>query len=217
MFTGIIEEIGTVFETLHIGGGVQLTIEAQKTAAELRVGDSVAINGVCQTVIGKETRRFTVIAVEETLIKTTIGMMKSSSRVNLELPMLLGDRLGGHIVSGHVDCVGEIESVTMRDTSWITRISIPSQFEKYVIPVGSIAIDGVSLTIASIERSCVTVSIIPHTMEQTIFSLYSPKTRVNIEFDLIGKYIERLMSTRVGRLSTDQISIDQLKTWGYKD
>jgi riboflavin synthase len=214
MFTGIIEEIGTVSEALSIGGGVQLTVEAPKTAAELRVSDSVAINGVCQTVVEKETRRFKVVAVEETLMKTTMGSMKVSSRVNLELPLRLGDRLGGHIVSGHVDCVGEIESVASRDTSWIVRISIPSQFEKYVIPVGSIAIDGVSLTIASIEPSLVTVSIIPHTMEKTIFSLYTTKTRVNLEFDMIGKYIENLVSSKGGRL-TAPISIDQLKTWGY--
>ena len=214
MFTGIIEEIGTVCETLSIGGGVRLTVEAPKIAAELRVSDSVAINGVCQTVVEKETRRFTVVAVEETLMKTTIGSMKVSSRVNLELPLRLGDRLGGHIVSGHVDCVGEIESVAMRDTSWIIRICIPSQFERYVIPVGSIAIDGVSLTVASIETSLVTVSIIPHTMEKTIFSLYTTKTRVNLEFDMIGKYIENLLSPKGGRL-TAPISIDQLKTWGY--
>ena len=102
----------------------------------------------------------------------------------------------------------------MRDTSWIIRICIPSQFERYVIPVGSIAIDGVSLTVASIETSLVTVSIIPHTMEKTIFSLYTPKTRVNLEFDMIGKYVESLLSTKGGRM-TAPISIDQLKTWGY--
>jgi len=214
MFTGIIEEIGTVSEALVIGGGVRLTVEAPKTAAELRVSDSVAINGVCQTVVEKGTKRFTVLAVEETLLKTTIGSLTVSSRVNLELPLRLGDRLGGHIVSGHVDCVGEIESVTMRDTSWIARISIPNQFERYVIPVGSIAIDGVSLTIASMERSVVTVSIIPHTMENTIFSSYAPKTRVNLEFDMIGKYIESLMNASGGRMTTP-ISTDQLKTWGY--
>jgi len=214
MFTGIIEEIGTVYGTLSIGGGVRLTVEAPRAAAELRVGDSVAINGVCQTVVEKGIQRFTVVAVEETLIKTTMGSMKVSSRVNLELPLRLGDRLGGHIVSGHVDCVGEIESVAVRDNSWIFRICIPSRFERYVIPVGSIAIDGVSLTVASIETSFVTVSIIPHTMENTIFSLYAPKTRVNLEFDMIGKYVENLLSPKGGRMTTP-ISIDQLKTWGY--
>jgi riboflavin synthase len=216
MFTGIIEEIGTVYETLSTRGGVRLTVEAPKTASELRVGDSVAINGVCQTVIEKKARRFTVVAVEETLMKTTIGSMKASSRVNLELPLQLGDRLGGHIVSGHVDCVGEIESVAIRDTSWIIRICIPSQFERYVIPVGSIAIDGVSLTVASIENNFATVSIIPHTMEKTIFSSYTPRTRVNLEFDMIGKYIESLLITKGGQLAAP-ISIDRLKTWGYNE
>jgi riboflavin synthase len=214
MFTGIIEEIGTVYKAIATGGGVQLTVEAPKTTAEIRVSDSVAINGVCQTVVETATTCFTVVAVEETLAKTTMGSMKVSSRVNLELPLQLGDRLGGHIVSGHVDCAGEIESVAMRDTSWIVRISIPSQFEKYVIPVGSIAIDGVSLTIASFETGVVTVSIIPHTMENTIFSSYAPKTRVNLEFDMIGKYVESLMNAKGGRMTTP-ISIDQLNTWGY--
>jgi riboflavin synthase len=214
MFTGIIEEIGTVSKAIATGGGVQLTVEAPRTTTEMRVGDSVAINGVCQTVVETETTRFAVVAVEETLAKTTMGSMKVSSRVNLELPLQLGDRLGGHIVSGHVDCVGEIESVAMRDSSWIVKISIPSQFDKYVIPVGSIAIDGVSLTIASIETGVITVSIIPHTMENTIFSSYAPKTRVNLEFDIIGKYVESLMNMK-GGVKTSPISIDQLKSWGY--
>ena len=215
MFTGIIQEIGTVQEALPIGGGIRLTIEAHQTASDLKTNDSVSVNGVCQTVVDTKDRRFTVVAVEETLLKTTLGSLGRTSRVNIELPLRLGDRLGGHIVSGHVDCVGEISSIERRDTSWLFRVSVPRQFKRYVIFVGSIAIDGVSLTVASIEGDIVTVSIIPHTMQKTIFSSYTPQTRVNLEFDLLGKYVERLLESRSTDVPANPISAEQLKMWGY--
>lgn len=215
MFTGIIQEIGSVYEAISIGGGVRLSINGPMSARDINVNDSIAINGVCQTVVGKERSRFTVVAVEETLLKTTLGSFKPASRVNLELPLRVGDRVGGHLVSGHVDCVGDIESILERGTSWLFRIRIPNEFQHHVIPVGSIAIDGVSLTVAAIDGNVVTASIIPHTMDNTIFSEYRAQTRVNIEFDMIGKYVERLVGIRRSPETTDTISSNQLEAWGY--
>lgn len=214
MFTGIIQEVGSLAAVDRIGAGVRLTVEASRTANELCVNDSVSINGVCQTVVHKDGSRFAVVAVEETLGKTTLGGLTACSSVNLELAMQLGDRLGGHLVSGHIDCVGQVTAILPRETSWLFKIAIPTRFERYVIPVGSIAIDGVSLTIAAIDGNLVTVSIIPHTMENTVFSSYGLHTAVNLEFDLVGKYVERLVMTRdSGGEAT--ISIDRLKAWGY--
>ena len=215
MFTGIIQEVGNVHSIQPIGGGVQLTVQSSQLASELQVNDSISINGVCQTVVQREGNLFTVVAVEETLIKTTLGRLRPQSRTNLELPMKLTDRLGGHLVSGHVDCVGQIESIEQRETSWLFRILMPVQFERYVIPVGSIAIDGVSLTVASVEGPIVVVSIIPHTMENTIFASYKPNSHVNLEFDMVGKYIEKLIAVKNNVTDRNFISTDQLKNWGY--
>ena len=215
MFTGIIQEVGSVHSIQPIGGGVQLTIQASQVASELRVNDSISINGVCQTVVRREGELFTVVAVEETLLKTTLGSLKPLARVNLELAMKLSDRLGGHLVSGHVDCVGQIESIEQRETSWLFRILIPVGFERYVIPVGSIAIDGVSLTVASVEGPIVVVSIIPHTMENTIFASYKPNSHVNLEFDMIGKYIEKLAAVKNDVAGRNSVSNEQLKNWCY--
>lgn len=215
MFTGIIQEIGTADNVQSLGGGVQISIAAPRSTKELEVNHSVSVNGVCQTVVEKHDGRFTVVAVEETLAKTTLGALKTHERVNLELALQLGDRLGGHLVSGHVDSVGVIEAIEERETSWIFRISIPQQFRRYVIPVGSIAIDGVSLTVAAIEGDLITVSVIPHTMDNTIFSTYSLKSRVNLEFDMIGKYIDRLAGT-AGATPGESISSEQMKKWGYE-
>lgn len=215
MFTGIIQDVGTVHHIQSVGGAVQIAVQALRVSTELNVDDSISINGVCQTVVQKEGELFTVVAVEETLLKTTLGSVMPQGRVNLELAMKLGDRLGGHLVSGHVDGVGQIESIEHRETSWLFRIMIPAQFERYVIPVGSIAIDGVSLTVASIERNIVVVSIIPHTMENTIFASYRANMPVNLEFDMIGKYIEKLVAARNDVTDRDSISSEQLRKWGY--
>ena len=215
MFTGIIQEVGKVTEVSSLGDGIMLSVEAKECCASLRISDSVSVNGVCQTVIGKTGAQFVVTAVEETLLKTTLGRLKPQTPVNLELPLQLGDRLGGHMVSGHVDCVGRVSAIHAKDASRLFEVAIPDQFQRYVIPVGSIAIDGVSLTVASVRQNIITVSIIPYTLEKTIFSGYSPGSEVNVEFDMIGKYVERLISIRGGQGESPSISAEQLKTWGY--
>lgn len=194
MFTGIIEELGIVEKKESTGGGFRFRIRAPQSARELRIHDSVSINGACHTVVQRDGQSFEVESVEETLKKTSLRLLDAGSAVNLELPLRLNERLGGHLVLGHVDATGSVQSIEPRGSSWIFRILIPQEFQRYVIPVGSIAIDGVSLTIAGIQGPVIMVSIIPHTMDNTIFRSFRPGTVVNLEFDMVGKYIERMLA-----------------------
>ncbi|MCZ6777113.1 MAG: riboflavin synthase [Ignavibacteria bacterium] len=216
MFTGIVQEIGKIIQLKSHGNGVAFTVEAPQSVKELRINDSILINGVCLTVIDENDPTFKVEAVEETLRKTTLGELKPSSMVNLELPLRLTDRLGGHLVQGHVDGVGVVKSIVQKTNSWLITVQIPEKFAHYVIPVGSIAIDGISLTVASMQGLEVTVSIIPHTMEQTTLRQARAGTRVNLEFDLIGKYIERLLHSDRMEEEGGRISREKLKEWGYE-
>ncbi len=215
MFTGIISEIGNVETIQHIGKGVLLRIRAPESTKELKVDDSVSVNGVCQTVIAKSKSSFDVVAVEETLKKTTLGNLKSSERVNLELAMRLSDRLGGHLVLGHVDCVGTIKSIEKRTNSWLFTVMIPKEFLKFVISVGSVAIDGVSLTIANIGKNSFDISIISHTMEKTVFKNKKINDRVNIEFDVLGKYIESILLKTIEENRKEKFSYKKLKSLGF--
>lgn len=209
MFTGLIQEIGKIARIQKVGGGIKLTTYALKSTSELSVNDSVAINGCCLTVVSKTEKEFTVEAVEETLKKTSLGELTKGSFVNLELAMQLHDRLGGHLVLGHVDATGGIVSVKKMDSSWLYDVRIPAEFLHYVIPVGSIAIDGVSLTVARIQNDQITVSIIPHTFENTTFQFLKTGSMVNLEFDVIGKYIERLTANK------STLTREKLNEWGY--
>ena len=215
MFTGIIQEVGRVTAVKQVGGGIHLTIAAPQCAPEVNVNDSVSINGVCQTVIAKNGDTFVVEAVEETLRKTTMGELRTGNRVDLELAVRLNDRLGGHLVQGHVDGTGIIESIVKQESSWLLGVRFPEEFSKYVIPVGSIAIDGVSLTVASVSGNLLQVSIIPHTLRNTILVDARPGMRVNLEFDLIGKYIEKLMKSEPLPPAGGSLTNDKLKEWGY--
>ncbi len=216
MFTGIIQEVGTVSGVKPVGGGIQISVRAPECGRALKVDDSVSVSGVCQTVIQKRGSVFTVEAVEETLMKTTLGSLGVSSKVNLELPVRLNDRLGGHLVQGHVDCVGTIGVIEKKVSSWLITVHFPEKFNQYVIPVGSIAIDGISLTVAAAASGRMTVSIIPHTLEKTTLGAARAGVKVNLEFDLIGKYIEKMMqgeSEDKGR--GGGLSEEKLREWGY--
>jgi len=215
MFTGIISDMGSVATAVKSGGQVKLTIDSEKTAGVLQVGDSVSINGACQTVVRRNERDFTVEAVEETLRKTTLGELHQGSPVNLELPLRLGDRLGGHIVLGHVDGVGSIIGIEMKESSRLLRIEFPSRFERYVIPIGSIAVDGISLTVAALEENTATVSIIPHTLEATTLGKAKVGMDVNLEFDVLGKYIERMVLPNRQAGTDEVITWEKLAGWGY--
>jgi len=214
VFTGIITEIGTVERTERLGGGVRLAIRAPKSGAELHANDSVAVNGVCQTVVSMSRSVFRVEAVEETLLKTTLGELTGGSRVNLELPVRLNDRLGGHLVAGHVDGVGVVEEVVSQASSQLFRISYNREFSRYLIPIGSIAVDGISLTVARLEGNTFTVSIIPHTLEHTTLGVAHQGTRVNLEFDMVGKYIERLVAEGKASPTNEGITPEKLARWG---
>ena len=193
MFTGIIKEIGRVEDIRSTGGGIRIRIAAKESVIDLNRDDSIAVNGVCLTVVAKDTKSFEVEAVEETLMKTSLGSLNAKDYVNLELPLRLQDRLDGHLVLGHVDAVETITSIETRESSWMFGVEIPNDYVHYVVRTSSIAIDGVSLTVAAIEGNLIHVSIIPHTMANTVFQYYKLNDSVNLEFDIIGKYIERLL------------------------
>ena len=193
MFTGLIEEQGTVRSMRPQGRGFRISVQAALVLEGLKIDDSVSINGACQTVVRWDAHSFDVEAVEETMLKTTLGMFKPGKRVNLERALQLGGRLGGHLVQGHVDTRGRVVSIEEQQTSWLLTIDVPSEYARYVVPVGSICIDGVSLTTARVEGNRVTVAIIPHTWSATTFHELAVGSAVNLEFDIIGKYVERMM------------------------
>ena len=161
MFTGLVEETGIVKSLKRKGGSVIFSIEGRKTGKTLRIDHSIAVEGVCLTVIKRSIKTFDVQAVEETLKKTTLGLLAKGSPVNLERPLLPSDRLGGHFVLGHVDGLGKIKSVRQLESSWIFRIQVPGRFAHHLVPVGSIAVNGVSLTMAEVAKNSFAVSIIP--------------------------------------------------------
>jgi riboflavin synthase len=201
MFTGIIQEIGTIKSASLSRGNMVLDIFAKRIAPRLEVGASVSINGACQTVVSHDREHFKVEAVKETLSRTTLGALKSGSHVNLELPLGLNDLLHGHLVQGHIDCEGTIREVKPLDGSVLLKISYPQEYSKYLIEKGSIAVDGVSLTISETAPTSLTVSVIPHTMESTIFRYSKVGDRVNLEFDMIAKYIERMISPHENKIN----------------
>ncbi|MDZ4804674.1 MAG: riboflavin synthase [Candidatus Eisenbacteria bacterium] len=202
MFTGIVTEVGRVVSVRALDAGVELTIVAPHTAPRLQLGSSVAINGVCLTVTTLLPDRFTVQAVGATMTSTTFGFPDdlTGSSLNLEPSLRAGDELGGHLVSGHVDGVGSVVRLESRGDAIYLTISIPVVLARYVARRGSIALDGVSLTVADLEEageSCrISLSIIPHTWTHTIMNEYQPGRPVNIEVDSVARYLERLVAAR---------------------
>jgi riboflavin synthase len=191
MFTGIIETIGAVREATPLGEGRRLTVTAP-WAAELSLGESVAIDGVCLTVVATEAEAFAVEAVRETVRRTTIGTWKAGRTVHLERALALGDRLGGHLVQGHVDCVGTVQTMERQGENRYIAVALPDGRE-LAAPRGSIAVNGVSLTILGLVRDAVELSIVPHTWSATAFPELSPGAGVNIEYDMIARYLKHLV------------------------
>ncbi|MBA4312195.1 MAG: riboflavin synthase [Chlorobiaceae bacterium] len=214
MFTGIVEEIGNIKSIEKKGKGLIIELYAPLSNSEIKVNDSVAVNGVCQTVIKRSKSSFTVEAVEETLKKTTFGQLNKGDRVNIELPLKANGRFGGHIVLGHVDTVGDIIKIDKRTNSIIYQVKFPPEFKLYVVPVGSIAIDGISLTIAEVKQNTLSVSIIPHTLANTIIKSYKVGTKVNLEFDILGKYATQIMKLNISP-SENKLTLESLKKSGY--
>lgn len=189
MFTGLVEEIGIIAGMTKKGRSVVFSIRGRKSARTLMKNNSIAVDGVCLTVLRKRRIVFHVQAVEETLQKTTLGSLRKGSAVNLERPLAANGRLGGHFVLGHVDGIGTVRRIDRRKNSWMFHIGISPRFRKFLIPVGSVAVNGVSLTVADLNSTGFVVSIIPHTWKMTTFRFLREGETVNIEYDVLGKYI----------------------------
>jgi riboflavin synthase len=196
MFTGLVEEKGILKEKIPTGDGFQFVIEAKIIMKDLQIGSSIAVNGCCLTVVKIFDNNFTVDTIEETLNKTNLGVLKQGMKVNLERPLAAEARLGGHFVLGHIDTIGKIEDVNeLSNSHWLT-ISFPEKFKQYLIYVGSVAIDGVSMTVAELKDYSFSVGIIPHTWKETIFADKKVGDTVNLEFDVLGKYVKRIMESK---------------------
>lgn len=196
MFTGLIEEIGKVKKIDSINGGKRINISATKIMDDIKVDDSIAVNGVCLTAVKIETNSFTVEAVGETLKKTTLNELKENQIVNLERAVRLNDRLGGHLVQGHVNGVGRILNIQKLGENYFLEVEVDPKLTKYLIDEGSISIDGISLTIAKLVENKVGVSLIPHTWKNTNLNTRNIGAKVNIETDVIAKYIEKLLQNK---------------------
>ncbi|MFZ5573318.1 MAG: riboflavin synthase [Thermodesulfobacteriota bacterium] len=193
MFTGIIEGLGTIAAVRSAGQGRQLTIEADFDLETVRIGDSIAVSGACLTAVGIQGRRFQVDVAPETLSRTTLGKAVVGARVNLERALRLSDRLDGHLVSGHVDGIGRLKALRPEGNALVITITVPDNLGRYIIEKGSVAVDGISLTVNRLRDDGFDVSIIPHTAKLTTIGLKQAGAEVNIENDMIGKYVERFL------------------------
>jgi riboflavin synthase len=212
MFTGLIEEIGAIQNIQRVASGLRLKIQCRKILDDLAVDDSVSVNGVCLTVVQFDAATFQADAVAETVARTNLRKLSPGSRVNLERALRLSDRLGGHLVQGHVDGTGVISRFDRLPNNTLLTVKAPAELMQFMIPKGSIAIDGVSLTIADLTESLVTIAVIPHTLEKTILNTGAVGDEVNLEVDLIGKYISRFVNLNRDK---NDLTIDKLKNYGF--
>src|SRR5579872_3472595 len=214
MFTGIIEEVGRVRGIVHKSGNRRLTVSSNNLVKELKTGDSIAVSGVCLTAVDIKPDSIGFDLAEETWIRTSFSRIKEGASVNLELPMRADGRFGGHIVQGHVDGTGKflaLDSIPGADNYWL-RIEIPPDLARYVIHKGSLSIEGISLTVALIEGTRVTVAIIPHTVEMTNLNSLKRGDPVNLEVDMIAKYVEKMMQ---GESANSSVTLEKLVSAGF--
>jgi riboflavin synthase len=198
MFTGIIEELGTVAVLEHRVAGARLRVTCGVVLSDLSEGASVAVNGVCLTAVGITADSFDADLAPETLSRSNLGSLVAGSRVNLERPVTPVTRLSGHIVQGHVDATGEIVGLdALGDGNWWLRVRVPAELDRYLVHKGSVALDGISLTIALLEDGVVGVTIIPHTFERTSLGSARVGSKVNVEVDVIAKHVEKLLGARM--------------------
>jgi riboflavin synthase len=214
MFTGIIEEVGRIARIAEKGENRRITISSKHAPKQLKTGDSVAVSGVCLTALAIRPGSFSADLAPETWCRTSFSRVQPGALVNLELPLRADGRLGGHIVQGHVDGVGKLVSFRRIPDSenWWLEIEIPEELEKYVVYKGSIAIEGISLTVAKLQAARCTVAIIPHTVEMTNLKTLKPGDPVNLETDLIAKYVEKMMH---GESATNPITLETLVSQGF--
>jgi riboflavin synthase len=188
MFTGIIEEIGEVQKVARSGNITLLAVKASKVFQDANIGDSICVNGSCLTVVKKEADIASFEVMNETLKVTGLGLLRTGAKVNLERSLKIGDRLSGHFVSGHIDCVGVIVSRRMREGNLCYEVALPAKFMGYIAPKGSVALEGVSLTVVNKAGNSFSVYIIPHTLGSTILGTKMPSSKVNVELDILAKY-----------------------------
>jgi riboflavin synthase len=214
MFTGIVEEVGKITRIQQKGENRRITIEAKHTPKELGTGQSVAVSGVCLTALDIKPKSFCADLAPETWARTSFSRIHEGALVNLELPMKADGRFGGHVVQGHVDGVGKViafERIADSENWWL-HIEIPPEIEKYTVFKGSISIEGISLTVAKLEGSRCTIAIIPHTVEMTNLKSLKPGDPVNLEADLIAKYVEKMMHPE---LASGSITVERLVAEGF--
>jgi len=213
VFTGLVEEIGRVRQVRRQGNFQRLTIDATGILDDLRIGDSVDIAGACQTVVDLDGTGFAVESVEETLRRTTLGELQAGDPVNLERALRADDRLGGHLVLGHVDGVGRIARLTQAQESWELSVEPTPGLERYIASKGSIAVDGISLTVVEADDRHFTVAVIPHTFEHTTLAARRVGDRVNLEVDVLARYVERLLIA--GGATAGSLTLNQMRDMGY--
>ncbi|APQ76418.1 riboflavin synthase [Clostridium botulinum] len=215
LFTGIVEEVGRILKIEEGKDFLHITIEGSKVLNPLNLGESVAVNGVCLTVTSFNSNSFTADVMTETLNKSSLGTLSKGSLVNLERAVTLNKPLGGHIVSGHIDGTGEIINMKKEGIATLLEIKSKENLLKYMIPKGSVALDGVSLTLVDIKEKSFTVSLIPHTKEETILVNKNIGDIINIECDVLGKYIYKFMHFKKEEALKNNISLDFLSKTGF--
>ena len=216
MFTGIVEEIGTLLSCKKGAKSAVLTISANTVLDDTtKIGDSIALNGVCLTVTSKSQSSYTVDVMNETLHRSNLSSLKPGDKVNLERAMAANGRFGGHMVAGHIDGCGTISAIEKEDNAIWYTIDTKPEILRYIIEKGSIAIDGISLTVAYVDDTCFKVSIIPHTQKETILQYKAVGDTVNLENDLVGKYIEKLCMTKNTCEKTSHVNMDFLAEHGF--
>lgn len=215
MFTGIIEEIGEIMGIVRGSQSAVLHIRCQEVLRGTKVGDSIAVNGVCLTVTSMEAHGYTADVMAETLDRSSLGILKRGSRVNLERAMPADGRFGGHIVAGHIDGTGTVRAVTRDETAVWYRISADPQVLRYIVEKGSITIDGISLTVAKVTGEDFSVSIIPHTQANTVLADRGVGDIVNLETDIIGKYVEKLLQPQEAPEQKSRLTMEYLAEHGF--
>jgi len=211
MFTGIIEEVGTIGTITENKEGCRLRITASRVLNGLQIGHSIAVDGVCLTVEKFGADYFEVQAVGETLLRTTLAKCRRGDQVNLERALAAGDRFGGHFVQGHVDTIAKIAALRKEGDAAVFQIAIPDSIRNYIVEKGSLAVNGISLTVAGIDEKTVKIALIPVTLAETNLGLKKVGDEVNLEVDVLAKYVEKM----VGQSAKEPLTFDKVKRWGF--
>ncbi len=211
MFTGLIEEVGTLTKVIPFTGGKALRIKSQRVIEDVQIGDSIAVDGVCLSVTALGTGFFEVEAVSETLQRSTLKFLRNGKQLNLERAMPAKGRFSGHFVQGHVDGIGTLIDLDHSSKSALWRISVPSSLSGYVVIKGSLAVNGVSLTVADVTDNIISLALIPITLQKTNLGIKEKRDKVNIEIDILAKYVAKAVNPKEHR-----IDLDEIRTWGYE-